>query len=206
VSDTTYGNAGRHLRAGLRLSLATLAWTVATNGPALVLGVVRGSLVLAAFGLTGLLDAAGSATLAVHLRHALRHEAFSERHELIALRVVTVGLVAVGVTTAAESVHRLVSHPSAHRVPAGMAIAAVSAGVLAVLSHHKRRVGALIPSKALVADGWLSAVGAALAVVTVAGTALTIAYDTWWADPIAAFTVGVGAIVTAVVMTREEPS
>ena len=194
------------LRAGLKLSAASMAWTLATNGPALVLGLVRGSLVLAAFGLTGLLDAGGSATLVVHFRHALKHETFSERHERVALRVVTAGLVAVGLVTAAESAHRLVSHPSVHRVPAGVAIAAVSAVVMATLSHHKRRVGTLIPSKALVADGWLSAVGAALAIVTVAGTALTIAFDTWWVDPVAALGVAIGAIVAAAVMTREEPS
>ena len=41
--------------------------------------------------------------LVVHFRHALRHEAFSESHERVALRVVMIGLFAVGGLTAVES-------------------------------------------------------------------------------------------------------
>ena len=75
-----------HLRAGVRVSIVSIVWTAAASGAAIAIGIAGHSLVLVAFGATGVLDAAGSATLLVHFRHALRHEAFSAAHERLALR------------------------------------------------------------------------------------------------------------------------
>jgi divalent metal cation (Fe/Co/Zn/Cd) transporter len=191
-----------HLRAGLQVSVLSIAWTTSASIAAVVLGVSAGSLVLVAFGLTGILDAAGSAALVVHFRHALHHEVLSERHERLALRVVTLGLFVVGSLTAAESGRRLVVHPTSHTVPAGVAVAAISIVVLALLSTRKRRIARRIPSRALLADGWLSATGCLLAVVTVAGTGLSSSFGWWWADPVAAAVVAGGAVGVAVVMAR----
>jgi divalent metal cation (Fe/Co/Zn/Cd) transporter len=191
------------LRAGLRVSAVSIVWTIATSGFAIALGLERGSLVLVAFGATGLLDAVGSATLIVHFRHALRHEAFSVGHERVALRVVTAGLLVVGVATLAESARRLAVHAEARSVPAGIVIATASAVMLARLSARKRTIGRAIPSRALVADGWLSTAGAALALVTVGGTVLTSAGSWWWADPVAAAVVATGAVTAGIVLGRE---
>src|SRR5690349_14811955 len=83
------------LRSGLRVSVLSIAWTVAASAVAIVSGLAASDLVLVAFGCTGLLDAAGSTALVVHFRHALRHETFSERHERVAFLVVDTGLVIV---------------------------------------------------------------------------------------------------------------
>ena len=99
-----------HLRAGVRVSAVSIVWTVGSSAAAIVLGLAADSIVLVAFGLTGVLDALGSATLVVHFRHALRHEAFSDRHERIALRTVT----------RARSDPVADSHPSARRALLGM--------------------------------------------------------------------------------------
>jgi divalent metal cation (Fe/Co/Zn/Cd) transporter len=191
-----------HLRHGLRLSILSILGTVISSTAAITVGVVDGSLVLIAFGATGLLDAVGSATLIVHFRHALHHEAFSEAHERVALRVVTIGLVVVGVSTASESVRRLITRPTVHASAAGVVLAAASVFVLAALSQRKRATGRLIPSLALVADGWLSGVGALLALTTVVGTGLDLLFGWWWADPVAALAVGAGAVIAAVAMSR----
>jgi hypothetical protein len=87
------------LRAAVLISIASIGWTMVANSASIVLGVSAGSAVLVAFGKTGLLDAAGSVALVVHFRHALHHEALSERHERVALHVITLGLATVGVTT-----------------------------------------------------------------------------------------------------------
>lgn len=194
--------APEHLRAGVRVSTASIVWTVAASVASVALGLGAKSLVLVAFGLTGLLDAAASATLVAHFRHALRHEAFSERHERRALRLVTVGLVVIGAFTAVESARRLMNREPSHAVPAGVALAALSVAVLGVLSVRKRRIASRIPSRALLADGWLSATGCLLAVVTVAGTGLASAFQWWWADPLAALAVACVAVAIAVVMAR----
>lgn len=191
-----------HLRAGLQLSGASVAWTVFASTAAVALGIRAGSLVLVAFGFTGLLDAVGSATLVLHFRHALRHEAFSDRREQLALRVVTLGLVIVGTSTAVESTRRLIGHVESHAVPTGVALAAISIGVLGLLAVRKHRTAGRIPSRALLADGWLSATGCLLAIVTVTGTGLTSAYGWWWVDPLAAAAVACVALTVAAVMAR----
>jgi divalent metal cation (Fe/Co/Zn/Cd) transporter len=190
------------LRTGLRLSVASIGWTVTTSALAIGIGLAFGSLVLVAFGFVGALDSVGSTALVVHFRHALRHETFSERHERVALTAVTVGLILVGLATLVESGRRLAYRAHGSTVPAGVALAGVSALVLAALAWRKGRVGRAIPSRALVADGWLSATGALLAIVTVAGTGLAAAYGWWWVDAGAAALVGLAAIGAGVAMRR----
>jgi divalent metal cation (Fe/Co/Zn/Cd) transporter len=189
------------LRAGVRISSASFAWTFVSSAVAVALGVESGSLVLVAFGLTGLLDAGGSATLIVHFRHALRHESYSERHEQVALRVVTFGLVVVGSVTLVESVRRLVLREHGQSTLAGIVLAAVSIVVLAALAHRKRTAATRIPSRALLADAGLSMIGCLLAVVTVVGTALA-GIGWWWADPVAAAAVAGGTLTIAAVVSR----
>ncbi len=201
-ADGNEAIATHHLRAGVRISVVSIVWTVLSGTTAVAVGLSAGSLVLVAFGLTGLLDAAGSATLVVSFRHALQHEALSEGHERTALRVITAGLLLVGTLTAVESIRRLVGGVRPDAAPAGLVLAAASIGVLAVLSVAKLRIAVRIPSRALGADGWLSATGCLLAAVTVAGTGLTSALGWWWADPVAASVVAVGAVSIAAVMAR----
>ena len=186
------------LRAGLRISIISLSWTLLAGSCAIALGAEDGSLTLAAFGAIGLLDAVGSTALVVHFKHALRHETISEGHERMALRVVTLGMAGVGTGTIAISALRLATPSSDRSSAAGIALAAASIGVLAALAARKRAVARRVPSQALNADGWLSAVGAVLAGFTLAGTALTAAYGWWWLDPVAALAVAVGAIAVSV--------
>ena len=106
-----------------------------------------------------------------------------------------------------EELSGLLSGGPPHAVPAGVVIAGVSIVVLALLSHHKRKIGARIPSGAVLADGWLSATGCLLAVVTVAGTAASTTFGWWWADPAAASVVAVVAIGLAVAIgVRQRPN
>jgi divalent metal cation (Fe/Co/Zn/Cd) transporter len=190
------------LRAGVRVSSLSIAWTLVASAISVVLGVKASNLVLVAFGCTGLLDAAGSTALVIHFRHALKHETFSERHEHVAFLVVTGGLVVVALATVAESVVRLVTQKHGEQTLVGIGVAAASVVVLALLARRKIELGRSIPSQALVADGLLSTTGAVLAVVTVLGTLLA-ALGWWWADPVAALVVAVGALSVAVILHRQ---
>jgi divalent metal cation (Fe/Co/Zn/Cd) transporter len=190
------------LRAGVRVSRVSIAWTLASSALAIALGLAASSVVLVAFGGAGLLDAAGSTVLVVHFRHALRHEAFSARHERMALRVVTIGLVVVGGLTAAESARRLAEGADPEAVPVGVAVSGASMVVLGWLAVGKQRIAGRIPSQALRADGWLSATGCLLAGITVAGTGLNAALGWWWADAAAASGVAVGAVMIGVHLAR----
>jgi divalent metal cation (Fe/Co/Zn/Cd) transporter len=176
------------------VSAVSFGWTALTSTTTVALGALSGSAVLMAFGAVGAFDAAGSAVLVAHFRHALRHEAVSASRERIAEIMISCGLLVVGAATVAMSAVRLAAHSHARESAAGIAIAAASIAVLGYLARSKRRLGTAIPSRALVADGWLSLAGAVIAVCTVAGTALVAAFGWWWLDPAAAACVAVGAI------------
>lgn len=92
---------------------------------------------------------------------------------------VTVGMAAVGLATAAGSIGRLTGHMGSKPIPIGVVLASVSVVVLAWLAGVKLRTARVIPSRALRADGWVSATGALLALVTVTGTGLTGALGLW---------------------------
>jgi divalent metal cation (Fe/Co/Zn/Cd) transporter len=190
------------VRDGLRISSYSLGWTIAAGTGVIVIGVIGNSLTLAVFGIVGLLDAVGSGTLIFHFRHAIRHETVSPRHERMTLLVVSTGMAAVGLATIADSVYRLHGHVNSRPLLPGIALAAVSVVVLATLASRKRRIARRIPSDALHADGWLSAMGAILACVVLLGTTLDQAFAWWWIDPLAAIVVACGAISLSVFLTR----
>ena len=190
------------IQQGLQISTYSLLWTITAGSAAIAIGIIGNTLTLSVFGIIGLLDAAGSATLVVHFRHALRHELISQSRERMTLRVVSFGMAAVGVATIADSAYRLHRHFQSSPLVSGIALSAVSVGALAILAAGKRRIARRIPSKALHADGWLSAVGALLAAVTVLGTTLGRVFAWWWIDPVAAIAVAFGAVVLSVVLSR----
>ena len=188
--------------AGLRVSWMSLAWTLVVGAFSIRIGVADHSLVLVVFGLLGLFDAAGSAALVVHFRHALRHNALSDRHETLALRFATVGMTTLGLGTGVAGLHRLLTHAQAEREPLGILLAAISVAALAAFARHKRRIASRIPSHALHADSWMSRFGAGLGCVTLAGTALDTLLGWWWLDPGAAVGVAGGALAMNIVLRR----
>lgn len=196
---------GSVLRAALRISVVSLAWTLAVGTWAIALGATSDGLSLGSFGAIGLLDAVGSATLVVHFGHALRHEAMSERREHVARRVVTLGMACVGLGTLSISIARLLSHGTAHSSEAGVALAGASMVVLGVLARGKLVIARGVPSRALRADGWVSAIGAVLAGVTLAGTALTSTFGWSWIDPVAAIGIGGCAVGLSVRLAAADP-
>ena len=202
VEDPTQRHLSLSLREGLRVSQVSLGWTITAGGCAVAIGVVGNSLVLVAFGLIGLLDGVGSGSLIVHFRHSQRHEAVSERHERLALVIVTAGMGTIAIATAAASTYRLWAHAGGKAQPFGIVLAGLSVVVLAVLAVRKRQISRRIPSHALHADGWLSAVGAVLGLVALAGTGLNARFGWWWIDPAAAIAVAVGAAGLGVALAR----
>ncbi|MGH9047575.1 MAG: cation transporter [Acidimicrobiales bacterium] len=191
------------LTAAYRISLVSLVFTLVAGSCAIAVGALAGSLVLVTFGAIGLLDAIGSATLIVHFRHALHRDALSARHEGIAMAVVTIGMAAIGLATMADSAYRLATKAGGGTSIVGIVIAGVSVIVLAALARGKHRIAPHVPSPALRADGWVSALGAMLALVTLLGTALQKGLGWWWLDPTAAIAVASGALVMSVLLRRE---
>jgi divalent metal cation (Fe/Co/Zn/Cd) transporter len=187
-----------HVAAARRVSEVSIAWTLIASTASIAVGVASGSSALVAFGCVGYVDLAGSVALVHHFRHALRTDALSDRFERRAHRIVTFGLLVVGVAAIGVSAVRLATgrHPSTSN--AGIGVAAASLVVLGVLAVLKVRIASRVPSAALRSDGFLSGVGAAQATVVLLGAeaASALAWD--WADSVAAIVVGAIAIGIAV--------
>ena len=192
------------LRAAFRVSATSVAWTVAASAAAIVAGIMAHALVLVVFGLTGVLDAAGSWALALHFKHALKHEAISPSRERLSLRIVSIGLVSIGLFAIEESTRRLIARSGARSSLVGIVITAVSIVALTVLTVRKRAIARRVKSGALWADSWLSATGAALAVIAVAGIASSSDHGLYWVDPATALLVALLAATTGVGFLRQE--
>ncbi len=191
-----------NVRAGLVASVASIAWTVVTSAISVALGVGAQSTVLVAFGAVGFFDAAGSTALVAHFRNALRHEEISIRREWLAQLIVVVGLLTVGTATSLLSIVRLASRAHGPEPVLGVAVSAASVLALGVLALRKRGIARRIPSHALLADSWLSAVGCLIATLTVLGTGLDIAFGWWWVDPCAALGVALAALAVGALNLR----
>lgn len=183
--------------AAWRVSAFSVAWTVLAGTAAVVLGVAQDSAVLVAFGSVAFVDGLGSAALAYHFRHGLRHDALAEHLEALAHRVVIAGLVCVGLAAVGLGAARLMGPSAAEASAAATALAAVSLVVLGTLAGAKRRVAIRVASPALRSDGHLSTVGAAQASVALVGV-LASGVGWHWADPAAAMAVGVVAVAVGV--------
>jgi hypothetical protein len=153
---------------------------------------------LAAFGAVGYVDMVGSIALVHHFRHAIAHDEISDRFERRAHRIVTLGLLSVGVVAIVVSGIRLAAGAEAEMNAASVAIAASSALVLSFLSVCKMRIGGRVPSAALVSDGHVSAIGAMEAAVVLLGTVFS-------ADNAAALAVGIFAVALALATWRQIP-
>jgi divalent metal cation (Fe/Co/Zn/Cd) transporter len=180
------------LASALRVSIASAIWTLLASIALVVVGLRDSSLALVAFGSVGLFDFASDIVLVVHFRAALgqRDSAHLER---VAIRIVGGGLLAVGGLAVVYSVIHLGTRHAAHPSSLSLVLSAVSLIALTALAIRKAQIAIQLPSIALAADGKLTTVGAALAAVTLAGTAALEAFDWWWADPIAALTIGLAA-------------
>ena len=192
------------VRASLRISLISVGWTAVASAACVIVGVLEASAALVALGLIGVVDLSGSVALAVHFLHGLRHEAFSERREQLAHRAVSLGLVVVGLASAAVAGARLVAGHGSHPSPAAILLAAASLFALAVLAWRKRALGTRLRSRGLIGDSHLSAIGGAQAGVALTGIALTRGLGAWWADATAALAVGLLAVLVGCVTWRAE--
>ena len=190
------------VRNALQVSAVSAAWTLTASLAAITIGLADGSLALVAFGAVQMFDFAADVVLVIHFR-AARRGRHADHLERVVLRIVSAGLVAVGVAAVVASIRHLADRQAAHSSTAAIVLAGASFVFLAGLAWRKRHIALRLPSRALHADGQLSAVGAVLAAVTLGGAAMTALFGWWWSDPIAALLIGVGAIGLGVVTARD---
>jgi divalent metal cation (Fe/Co/Zn/Cd) transporter len=174
------------LVSALRLSFFTIAWNGAVGAAAVAVSAMDGSLALASFGLSALLDMSASAVLVWRFRKEQGDPVAAERLERRAQSWIVLAMLAVALYAGVQAVRALVvgSHPETSAF--GVILAAVSLAVLPWLGWRKLRVASHLASRALRGDGILTAAAAVLAAAALTALLLNSRLAWWWADPAAA--------------------
>jgi divalent metal cation (Fe/Co/Zn/Cd) transporter len=183
------------LVSALRLSFFTIAWNGAVGAAALAVSALSGSLAVASFGLSALLDVSASVVLVWRFRKEQRDPVAAERFERHAQGWIVLAMLAVGLYIGVQGVRALVdgSHPETSAF--GVLIAALSLVVLPWLGWRKFSVASELASPALRGDGVLTGAAAVLAVATLAALLLNSTLGWWWADPAAALLIATALAV-----------
>jgi divalent metal cation (Fe/Co/Zn/Cd) transporter len=196
INETSQLPSHSLLERALWWSVASLGWALLVGGLSVAEGLILHSTALVGFGLGSLGDGGASATLIWRFRHELHGEWPSHELERRATLIVGVVLALISAYLVIRAGIAIAEHSEPEGAPIAFALTVASLLVLPVLARAKLRLAGPVRSRALRADGVLSAAGAALAAASLIGLALSTGVGLWWADSAA-------ALVIAVVLARE---
>lgn len=183
------------LRDALHISYAAAGWSLVAGTVSIVIGLLASSTALVGTGADVVADLLSSLVLIWRFRAELHGHHASDVIERRAHRVSSVALIVVAIGVTATAIGRLVADQGASADVSALVVAAVSAVILPLFAIVKYRIAAQVPSGALRMDGHITMVGTAMAVITLAGLALTSGLGWSAADPIAALGVAAAAAV-----------
>ena len=174
----------------------SVGWAAVAGVVSVAAGIATGALALAlvAFGLDSVIDGSASAVLVWRLRLELREPGRAGRAaaaEQRASRAVAVAMLAAAVYVLVQAIRALATGSAARSAPVALVLLAASVLVLPGLGLVKLRLARRLGSVALRGDGVLSAVGAALALVALAGAGAQAWWGWWWSNPVAAILIAV---------------
>ena len=172
------------VRRGRNLEYLTVAWNSAEGVISIAAGWLAGSIALVGFGVDSLIEVSSGAVLLWRL-HTDAEEALRERRERRALKLVGMSFLLLAAYVASEAGKSLYYREAPDESWIGIAIAALSLIVMPLLARAKRRVAAVITSRALVADSRQTDICAYLSAILLAGLGLNAVLGWWWADPVA---------------------
>ena len=193
------------LARALALSYFSVAWGLVAGAWAITAGLLAGSLGVLGLGLNVLADVAGSVGLVWRFGVERRDPAKGLKAEAYASIVVATALGLVAITLTVAAINDLLSHSVPEHSLFAMVSAGVSALVLAPLGLAKYRTGSRLDSHALMGDGTLSGMGAALGVLALLGLVADQLLGWWWADRVTALCVAVIASAEAIRVIRMRP-
>jgi divalent metal cation (Fe/Co/Zn/Cd) transporter len=165
-----------------------VGWNVVEGLVSVAAAVAAGSVALLGFGIDSFVETTSGAILIWRLRgeHPGLDAEQIERLERRAHRLVGLSFFLLAAWVAVDGIRTLAGgeHPEAS--PAGIAITALSLGVMWWLARAKRAVAAGLGSRALAADSFQTTACFWLSIITLGGIGLNAALGWWWADPVAA--------------------
>jgi divalent metal cation (Fe/Co/Zn/Cd) transporter len=172
----------------LWLEYLTIAWNLVEGMVGVLAALVAGSVALLAFGVDSFVECTSGSVLVWRLlmeRRAVDHERI-EAVERRAQRLVAASLVALAVFVTVDATVTLWQQEHPHSSLVGVALTAVSLGVMWWLAQAKRSVARRLNSRAMLSDAFQTTACWWLSLVTLIGLGLNAAFGWWWADPVAA--------------------
>ena len=175
-----------------------------SGAAALVASFASGSISLAGLGFNAVVDSIASAVLVWRFSVESREPDRADRIEHLARLFLGWTLIAVAIYLAEEAIRDLATGTHAEDSVAAIVIAAAAVAVLTPLAIAKRRTAGRLRSRALHADSTLSAIGAALAAVTLCSAALSESVGWESADAVAGLIIAGLLVREGVGSLREE--
>ncbi len=177
------------LTYALRLEYLTVGWNVLEGLVALVAAVGAGSVALLGFGIDSFVECASGGILIWRLR-AEQTRRSNEREtsalDARAKRLVASTLFLLAAYIAFDAVTTLWNRDAPAPSSLGIAVTALSIGVMWWLARAKRRAAHALHSRALEADSIQTSACWWLSCTVLGGIGLNALFGWWWADPVAA--------------------
>jgi len=182
---TTSTDRRRILSRRIRLfAAATITYNVIEAAVALWAGGVADSSALIGFGLDSVIEVASA--LALSWQFSAKDP---ERREHLTLRIIAISFFALAAFVAVDAIRSLAGAGEARHSVAGIVIAALSLGIMPVLSWAQRRAGRELGSRTAVADSKQTLLCTYLSAVLLVGLILNSTLGWWWADAGAALVI-----------------
>lgn len=182
------------LHRGLRLEYLTVGWNLVEGAIAVIAALAAGSVALLGFGIDSFVESISGSVLVWRLGAETggdRDEDTIERFERRAERLVGFSFFALAAYIVFDVITTLLNQERPDASPVGIALTAISIGVMLWLARAKRRTAAELGSRALAADAEQTQACWYLSIVVLAGIGLNALFGWWWADPAAALGVSI---------------
>jgi cation diffusion facilitator family transporter len=185
LRDETRASSVAH---ALRLEYFTIGWNLVEGAVGVAAAFLAGSVALLAFGADSFVECTSGAVLMWRLlaeRRAVDHDRV-EAVERLAQRLVAASLIALAVFITVDASLTLWRQERPQSSVVGIALTAVSLGVMWWLAQAKRRVAHRLNSQAMLSDAFQTTAYWWLSLTALVGLGLNLAFGWWWADPLAA--------------------
>lgn len=188
---TTTLERARLITRGLRLEYLTVGWNVAEGILAVAAALAAGSVALLGFGIDSFVEVSSGLILVwrLHVERRAMDEEAVERVEHRAQRLVAASLVTLAAYVVYDAVTTLISGERPAASPVGVALAALSLGVMWWLARAKRRTAIALGSRAMEADAFQTTACWWLSLTVLVGVGLNTMFGLWWADPLSALVI-----------------
>jgi divalent metal cation (Fe/Co/Zn/Cd) transporter len=179
---------GFQLQHALRLEYLTVGWNMVEGVVAVAAALAAGSVALLGFGIDSFVETASGLILIWRLVAERRAEDLRAIEDLDrrARRLVAASLFALAAWVAFDATYSLWTGERPQPTLVGIAVTAISLGVMWWLARAKRQAALTLGSHALEADAFQTTACWWLSVIALAGIGLNAAFGWWWADPAAA--------------------